>query len=240
MTSFSSSLYADQLNNISRQGIPNIYVDLFQNTQMTDNQIHKEISHFHDYINDLAMVLTFGLNSVKTYRNLYEIDANYEINLCCRADGQRISNSTYDRLKPIIAMHEKFLRDNFAVKHEIRRNIKLMNIISFLVPLLMGLKRRMKIPNLNNLLPMISGEDVHTEKELPPLMIGSDFRSHLFSQSTTTDNNLSSDHLTNSTKQKYFNLHGGVQIEIETCSLNFGCEKYKNFNNFILVHNFFQ
>ena len=103
-------------------------------------------------------------------------------------------------------MHEKFLRDNFAAKHEIRRNIKLMNIISFLVPLLMGLKRRMKIPNLNNLLPMISGEDVHTEKELPPLMIGNDFRSHLFSKSTADNNNLSSDNLTTNNKQKYFNL----------------------------------
>lgn len=137
--------------------------------------------------------------------------------MCCRTDLNRISNKTYDRLKPIISMHEKFLRNHFSAKQEIRRNIKIMNIISYLVPLFMALKRRMKIPNLNNLLPMISGEDVHTERELPPLMIGNEFYSKLFSQLS----NVPSD----TCKEKYFNLHGGLQFEIETCSLNSNCEK---------------
>lgn len=143
--------------------------------------------------------------------------------MSCRADINRISNATYDRLKPFISMHEKFLRDHFEVKHEIRRNMKLMNIISFFIPLFMTLKRRMKIPDMNNLLPMLSGEDVHTERELPPLMIGKDFHSHLFAYGK--DSTGQTKETINQKKPEYFNLHGGVQFEIETCSMNTNCEK---------------
>lgn len=71
----STSLYANQVNT-SRHGIPAPYVDLFQNTHMTDDQIRAEISHFHEYVNDLAMVLTFGLKSIKNYRNMYQIEGS--------------------------------------------------------------------------------------------------------------------------------------------------------------------
>lgn len=140
------------------------------------------------------------------------LKADFDINMCCRADMDRIKNCTFDRLKPIMSMHEKYVRENFARKQEIRRNMKLMSLVSFLVPLLMGLKRRMKIPDLNNLLSMVSGEEVYTERELPPLAVPTDFKANFFTQTTPNS-------------PKYFNLHGGVQFEIETCPLNTNCQK---------------
>lgn len=223
-TNGSTSLYAKQVNT-ARHGIPDVYVELYQASNMTDEQIRAEIDHFHEYLNDMAMVLTFGLQSIKTYKNLYEIDGCYDINMCCRADNERMKNTTYNRLKPIIDLHERFVRENFARKHEIRRNAKLMSVVSFLVPLLMGLKRRMRIPDLNNLLPTMTGEDVHTERELPPLAVPAEFRSQLFAQPNSLSSASASASSHHSTSQKYFNLHGGVQFEIETCPVDNGCQK---------------
>ena len=100
-------------------------------------------------------------------------------------------------------MHEKFLRENFEKKAEIRKNLSLLKFVIFLVPLLIGLKKRMKIPETNNLLPLMMGDEVHTERELPPLMMGPEYATKRFNDIVNTS--------------KYFNLHGGVQFEIETC-----------------------
>jgi hypothetical protein len=66
------------------------------------------------------------------------------------------------------------------------------------------MKKRMKIPNMNTMLPLMTGDEVRTERELPPLMLSSDFKLKLFS---------------NYSNEKYFNLHGGIQFELETCSI---------------------
>lgn len=201
---------------------------------MSEEQIQTEINNLCNYLNDMALVLTFGLDSIKNYKNLYEIESNFEINMCSRADADRIKNATYDRLKPIVNLHEKFVRENFHKKQEVKKNVKLLSIVSFLVPLFMGLKRRMRIPDINNLLPIMTGEDVHTERELPPLVLGDSFKSQLFNKSS-----LSSDESAmggggsgsgeNSSKQ-FFNLHGGIQFEIETCSIDVDCKKLAQFN----------
>ncbi len=143
----------------------------------------------------------------------------------------------------MMSYHERFVRDKWPLKRELRCNSKLMSIVSFLVPLLAGLKRRMKIPDLNNLLPLMTGEDVRTERELPPLILPVDFRSQLFSQFATTSQSQAANFTesaareksaaaaaaaasTEAASRKYFHLHGAVQVEMDTCSLDQTCQKY--------------
>lgn len=233
--------------NTSRPGVPSPYVDLYASAHLTDEEIRAELAHFHSHLDELSAVLTLGLASVRSYANLYVVEPTHEITMCCRcttttttATTTNNNLDTYDRLKPIASMHERFLREHFTRKLEVRRNLKLMSIVAFLVPLLAGLKRRMKIPDLNNLLPLITGEDVRTERELPPLMLGADFRSQLFAQpSTNNDSSSSASHHhhptgsaatersahTNNNNKKYFNLHGGIQFEVDTCSIENNCHK---------------
>jgi hypothetical protein len=190
------------------------FSDLAERLNMTEEQIIVELDYFNNYINDIALQMTFGLKEINQYKNLYEIDGEYDINIVCKADNEQIDNAKFERIKPILDWHEDFLRANFANKKEIKRNLNTLKIISFLVPLLIGLKKRMKIPNMNTLLPLMTGEDVHTERELPPLMLGPEFRSKRFA-------NLKNE----STNKKYFNLHGGIQFELETCHLNQNMER---------------
>ena len=197
---------------------------------VTDEKINEEINNFMCYIEEIKLQMSFGLNSIKNYKNLFEFSANYDINTCCKADNQRIDNEKFERIKPILDCHEKFLRENFAIKKEIKKNLAVLKIVGFLVPLFVGLKKRMKIPDMNNLLPIITGDEVHTERELPPLMLSPEFRSKTFTYSNfnkTQSNHNASDNKkdagTGNTKDVYFNLHGGIQFEIETCPVNSNC-----------------
>ena len=102
----------------------------------------------------------------------------------------------------------------------------LLNFASFLVPTLVAMKKRMKIPDVNSLLPAMTGEDVFTERSLPPLMIGPGFKSRTFVHTIfeQSRNNLSartvesadmqehSNIVANETNRNpYFSLHGGMR-----------------------------
>jgi hypothetical protein len=174
-------------------------------TGLTEEQKKEQAKFFSSYVDDVALQMTFGLKSLKQFKNLYQIESEYTIGCACRADNERIDNFKFEKIKPLLNVHEKFLRENFEKKAEIRKNLSLLKFVSFLVPLLVGLKKRMKIPEMNNLLPLMMGDEVHTERELPPLMLGPDYATKRFNDIVNTS--------------KYFNLHGGIQFEIETCSV---------------------
>ncbi len=175
---------------------------------ITEKQKLEGTVNLFECVRHISVQLTFGLNELHNYHNLYEIDGNYFLNTCCKADNVMISNAKYEAIKPILNLHDKFLRDNFERKEEVRKNLVLLKLVSFLCPLLISLKKRFRIPDLNNLLPMMSGEDVQTERELPPLMLSTDFKSTLFKDLLPDLNNY------------YFNLHGGIQFELETIPID--------------------
>ena len=170
---------------------------------LTEEQKKEQAQFFSNYFDDVAIQMTFGLKNLKQYKNLYQVESEYNIGCACRAENEQIDNFKFEKIKLLLNVHEKFLRENFEKKAEIRKNLSLLKFVIFLVPLLIGLKKRMKIPETNNLLPLMMGDEVHTERELPPLMLDPEYATKRFNDIVNTS--------------KYFNLHGGVQFEIETC-----------------------
>ena len=148
---------------------------------------------------------------------MYEIDGDYLINSCIKAASDKVDHLKFERLKRKLNKQEAYIRKHFASKKEIRRNLNILKLVSFLVPLLIGLKRRMKIPDLNNLLPFMSGDDVRTERELPPLLIPPEFKCKTFNFDKAKSND---------ENDKYFHLHGGIQFELETMPINQQCARY--------------
>lgn len=175
---------------------------------MTEKELHDEMQFFMSYIDDLALQITLNPTSIKQYKNIFQVDSDYFIGSCIRTTHERIDNAKFERLKSRLNKQEAHLRENFTRKKEIRENLNTLKVISFLVPLLIGLKRRMKIPDLNNLLPFMSGDDVRTERELPPLMLSNESKCKNFDFSARPDDGVE--------RNKYFHLHGGVQFELET------------------------
>lgn len=210
-----------------------IHETFSNSSNKTDSEIEDEIKNFITFIEDISMQLTFGLTSVKRYKNIFEYTASHDVNSCCKADHKRIDNVKFERIKPILTSHEQYIRDNLTKKSEVKSNMVLLKFASFLVPALVGLKKKMKIPDLNNLLPIMTGEDIATERLLPPHMIGPDFKSKTFKSSAFDSNRATASATTSDpeyseysniianepNKNPYFSLHGGVQFELETCQL---------------------
>jgi hypothetical protein len=123
-------------------------------SDLTEKQIEDEIKYFITFIEDISMQLTFNVSSIKKYKNIYEFTSDYDINTCCKADNKRIDEQIFERLKRVMCSHEQYIREHFAKKIEVKRNLIILKLVSFLVPLMISLKKKMKIPDANNLLPV--------------------------------------------------------------------------------------
>lgn len=72
----------------------------------------------------------------------------------------RINHDDYERVNTRLQMHENMLRENLMKKMDIRRQLFILKFVSFLTPFLIGMRKRMKIPDTTRFLPDLSGTAV--------------------------------------------------------------------------------
>lgn len=92
----------------------------------------------------------------------------------------RINHDDYERVNTRLQMHENMLRENLMKKMDIRRQLFILKFVSFLTPFLIGMRKRMKIPDTTRFLPDLSGRVVLqllplTLQSTPPLLPISSF-----------------------------------------------------------------
>ena len=162
-----------------------------------DKKFFDEQKLFMKYVDDLAMALTFGQKSVKYYHNLFVLDSYHDISAKVR--NQNIDLKSFERLQRQFYTQEQFLKLNIENKEQIRRDMILLKLISFLIPLFIGLKRKNKIPDVSKFLPSLTHEECKTDRELPPIVIAEDLFCKNFEGS-----------------DKYVGLHGGIKFLRET------------------------
>ena len=162
-----------------------------------DKKFTDERKFFMKSVNDLAMVLTFEQESVQCFRNLFVVDA--ETTISTRVRNQSLDLKGFERLQRQLHIQEQFAKQNLTNKEATRRELVLLKFISLLIPLLIGLKRRNKIPDVSTFLPSLTHEECKTDRELPPIIISESFFCKNFE---------ASDH--------YIGLHGGIQFLRET------------------------
>ncbi|XP_032818580.2 ankyrin and armadillo repeat-containing protein [Petromyzon marinus] len=104
------------------------------------------------------------------------------------------------RLQRRLATHRRLMRAHLPRKAETRTLLDQLGLVACLTPILLALKRRMKVPNLGRLLPPLTEEKLKTESEFPPLVLGPDFACRHFLYE----------------EQSYFHLHGSVQLDLST------------------------
>jgi hypothetical protein len=102
-----------------KSSITMIHEAFAEQANKTDAEVEDEIRNFLAYIEDISLQLSFGLSSVKRYRNIFEYTGRHDISTCCKADHQRIDDEKFERIKPIMASHEKYLRQNLSRKREV-------------------------------------------------------------------------------------------------------------------------
>ncbi|KAK7009037.1 ankyrin and armadillo repeat-containing protein [Biomphalaria glabrata] len=176
-----------------------------------DVETLEENEFFMKHVDDITMRLTVTQDTVLFYENIYMVDGKYDVSSIIRILDINIDHIFYERLKTKLHMHEEIIQKYLGAKQETRRQLELLKLISCLVPFLLGMRKKMRIPDINGLMNPYNSDECRTERELPPLMVGPDFKCKNF---MAEDN--------------YFHLHGGINFDLETDFMEDGPEELEN------------
>ena len=157
----------------------------------------EEKRHFMKHVDELALKLILSQKSVNQHQNMFLLDAEYHISSVVKSD--KIDLQTYEKVSRRLRGHQEFIRKYLPLNAEIRRKLSLLKFVSFMVPFLIAMKKRCKVPDINKLLPPFTFEECKTEREFPPLIMRPDFKCKNFESS-----------------EKYFHMHGGISIDRRT------------------------
>ncbi|XP_029461858.1 LOW QUALITY PROTEIN: ankyrin and armadillo repeat-containing protein [Rhinatrema bivittatum] len=163
----------------------------------------EEISLFMQYVDNILLKMLYYITHVEQHDNIFTFDAAYDLTNVIQLLEDQLDLVTYQRLQQRISLQNKVVMNSIEKKAEIRKNITCLKLISFLVPFFLGLKKKAKIPDLNQLVLPLSDDKLKTERELPPLIIGPDFRCQHFQYK----------------RNEYCHMHGGIELDIGTPSV---------------------
>ncbi|XP_067844278.1 ankyrin and armadillo repeat-containing protein [Heptranchias perlo] len=162
-----------------------------------------EVQLFMQHVNHILLQINPHITCVKQHQNLFIYDAAYTLSNAVRLTEEEIDLVAYQKLQQRLILQQRLVEKYLERKAEVYGNIAYLKLIAFLVPFLIALKRKRKIPDLSRLLPPISDDKLKTERELPPLLLGPNFKCKHFLYETN----------------EYFHLHGGIEFDIGTPEL---------------------
>ncbi|XP_053454353.1 ankyrin and armadillo repeat-containing protein [Nycticebus coucang] len=189
-----------------------IYDDDMNEDPTYDPNSPEEIAVFMKYAENMMLKLSFSTIHIQQYENVFIFETAYWLTNAIKYTQDYLDICTYQKLQQRLYLQKKIIQKHFEKKNEIRRGIGYLKLICFLIPFLLSLKKKMKVPYLNNLLPPFSDDKVKTERELPPFIYGRDFKCQNFHY---RDN-------------QYFHLHGGIEFDISTSPIETALEDFKN------------
>ncbi|XP_060158136.1 ankyrin and armadillo repeat-containing protein [Globicephala melas] len=172
----------------------------------------EEKAVFMKYAENILLKLTFSTTQVQQCENVFIFETAYWLTNAVRYNQDYLDICTYQRLQQRLYLQKKIIQKHFEKKKEIRKGIGYLKLICFLIPFLLSLKKKMKVPYLSSLLQPFSDDKVKTERELPPFIYGRDFKCQNFHYK----------------EDQYFHVHGGIEFDISTPSIENALEDFKN------------
>ncbi|KAM5279578.1 ankyrin and armadillo repeat-containing protein [Ctenodactylus gundi] len=171
----------------------------------------EEKAVFMQYAENILLKLTFSTTQIQQYENVFIFETSYWLTNAVKYTQDYLDICTYQRLQQRLYLQQKVIRKYFEKKKDIRRGIGYLKLTCFLIPFLLSLKKKMKIPQLSNLLQPFSDDKVKTERELPPFIYGRDFKCQNFHYK----------------ENQYFHVHGGIEFDISTSPVENAREYFK-------------
>ncbi|XP_056093700.1 ankyrin and armadillo repeat-containing protein [Rhinichthys klamathensis goyatoka] len=159
---------------------------------------------FSQYSENILIKLSAYLTSVRQHQNLLVFEGTHSLSNVVRLTEDNIDLATYQRLQKRLSDHITVVRKHLERNAEVSRDLAYLKLITFLVPLLISLRKKMLIPNLSQMLPPLSDDKLKTEREVPPHLLGPEFACKHFSQK----------------QDQYFHLHGGIEFDVGTPPLD--------------------
>ncbi|XP_039178031.1 ankyrin and armadillo repeat-containing protein isoform X1 [Crotalus tigris] len=163
----------------------------------------EEKMFFMQFADHIILKLTFATTKIQQYEDVFLFDAAYNLTNAIRMTEDHLDAFSYQRLQQRLTLQLKLVKKHLEKKEDIQKNIAYMKLICFLIPFIINLKRKNKVPNLSRLLQPYSDDKVKTERELPPFMLGTDFKCQHFLYA----------------QNQYFHLHGGIEFDVGTPSV---------------------
>ncbi|XP_021499784.1 ankyrin and armadillo repeat-containing protein isoform X1 [Meriones unguiculatus] len=171
----------------------------------------EEKAVFMKYAENIMLKMTFSTTQIQQHENVFIFETSYWLTNAIKCNQDYLDICTYQRLQQRLYLQKKVIQKHFEKKKEIRRGIGYLKLICFLIPFLLGLKKKMKVPYLNSLLPPFSDDKVKTERELPPFIYGRDFKCQNFDYK----------------ENQYFHVHGGIEFDISTNPVESALDDFK-------------
>ncbi|XP_033103193.1 ankyrin and armadillo repeat-containing protein-like isoform X2 [Anneissia japonica] len=188
------------------------FTGIYDNMKLFPMSIHDanmDKKLFMSYVNDMSVQMILRHQNVYQHHNMFLYDGTHNVTSVIKLDEKRIDRDTYERLQTRLQAHLDVIENNMQNKAEIRRQLQLLHFVCFMTSFLIAMRRRNKVPDIHRLLPPLLADDCKTERELPPLMIGPDFKCKNFDFG-----------------KEYFHLHGGIQMDIETDEIRKPSEEF--------------
>ncbi|XP_026768541.3 ankyrin and armadillo repeat-containing protein [Pangasianodon hypophthalmus] len=166
---------------------------------------------FSQYAENILLKITSYLTSVRQHENLFTFEGTHSLSNVVRLTEDVVELGTYQRLQQRLSRHMRLVKKHLGRKVELARDLAYLKLISFLVPFLIGLRKKMRIPDLSQMLTPISDDMLKTERELPPHLLGPKFSCKHFPYKPN----------------EYFHLHGGIEVDVGTPELEHITEEMK-------------
>lgn len=117
----------------------------------------EEENLFSQYSENTLIKLSAYLTSVRQHQNLFVFEASHSLSDVVRLTEDNIDLATYQRLQKRLSDHVSLVRKHLERNAEVSRDLVYLKLITFLVPLLISLRKKMLIPNFSQMLPPLSG-----------------------------------------------------------------------------------
>ncbi|XP_048050318.1 ankyrin and armadillo repeat-containing protein isoform X4 [Megalobrama amblycephala] len=166
---------------------------------------------FSQYSENILIKLSAYLTSVRQHQNLFVFEGSHSLSNVVRLIEDSIDLATYQRLQKRLSDQIILVRKHLERNAEVSRDLAYLKLITFLVPLLISLRKKMLIPNLSQMLPPLSDDKLKTEREVPPHILGPEFACKHFPRK----------------QDQYFHLHGGIEFDVGTPPLDDITEEMK-------------
>lgn len=122
-----------------------------------DPNTAEEQKLFSQYAENILLKITSYLTSVRQHENLFTFESTHSLSDVVRLTEDSLELGTYQRLQQRLSRHTRLVKKHLGRKVELARDLAYLKLISFLVPFLIGLRKKMRIPDLSQMLLPISG-----------------------------------------------------------------------------------
>ena len=180
--------------------------------QIYDNEppfSSEDMEKFMENQDNFLIYAIFHLAKVEIHNNAILTAPTFDVNTV--VEDPDMSFELYNQVQSRLRHQAEVSQDALDKRSEIRRLILYLKLIASLIPLFTAIKKSGKVINLNRLLQVTnfgSSDELRTEKELPPHILGKNFKCKHFDF-----------------KDHYFGLNGRMVFDPETEKVESGENK---------------